>query len=172
MSTIQHRTGIESLDIVPIVVGDLDEALEFYTGALGFEVRMDEEFELEGETGRWLTVGDPGQELQIGLMPAEVPYYDDESREILGAKPGSQTWYTVRTDDCAASVVALEDAGVEITQAPKEYPWGTEAMFADPDGNAIDANEFELVHHRACAAKVNVDGQGSVCTSLQEARTG
>jgi predicted enzyme related to lactoylglutathione lyase len=142
MSTAQHQIGIESLDIIPIVVSDLDEAIEFYTETLGFEVRMDDEFEMEGEAGRWVTIGLPGDDLQIALTPADEPYYDDDTRDALAAKLGSQTWYTFRTDDCAASVVALENAGVEITREPMAYPWGIEAMFADPFGNEFSVFEY------------------------------
>ena len=142
MSTVQHQIGIESLDIVPVVVDDLDEAIEFYTGTLGFELRMDEVFEMAGETGRWVTVAVPGDDLQLALMTADEAYYDDETRELLGAKLGSPTWYTFRTDDCAATVAALEDADVEITREVTSYDWGTEAMFADPFGNQFSVFEY------------------------------
>ena len=142
MSTTQQQVGIESLDIVPVVVEDLDEAIEFYTETLGFEVRMDEEFEMEGESGRWVTVGVPGDDLQIALTPTDEAYYDEETRELLASKLGSQTWYTFSTSDCAATVDDMEAAGVEITQEPREYPWGTEAMFADPFGNEFAVFEY------------------------------
>ena len=142
MSTSTRQIGIESLDIVPIVVDDLDEALEFYTDTLGFETRMDDEFEMEGATGRWVTVGVPGGDVQLSLLAANEPYYDEDTRVALEPKLGSKTWYTFSTGDCAASVAALEAAGVEITQDPQEYPWGTEAMFADPFGNEFSLFEY------------------------------
>lgn len=141
MSTVQLRIGIESLAIAPVVVDDLDEAIEFYTETLGFELRMDEEFEMNGENGRWVTVGVPGDDLQIGLMTADEPYYDDETRALLSEKLGSQTWYTFRTADGEATVAALEDAGVEITRELMAYDWGTEAMFADQFGNQFSVFE-------------------------------
>lgn len=142
MSTMQRQIGIESLDIVPIVVDDLDGALAFFTETLGFEVRMDEGFEMDEHTGRWLTVGVPGGAVQFSLMLADEPYYDDETRDALSEKLGMPTWYTFRTSDCAASVEALEAAGVEITRDPVEYPWGIEAMFADPFGNEFSLFEY------------------------------
>ena len=142
MSSTQQQVGIESLDIVPVVVEDLDEAIEFYTESLGFEVRMDDEFEMDGASGRWVTVGVPGDGVQLTLMAADEPYYDDETREVVGSMLGSQTWYTFRTSDCEATVAAMESAGVEVTQEPQEYPWGTEAMFADPDGNEFAVFEY------------------------------
>jgi len=142
MSTMQHEIGIESLAVVPIVVDDLDEALEFYTETLGFEIRSDDEFEMGEHTGRWLTVGVPGEGLEMALTPVDEPYYDDEAREHLEAKLGTQTWYTFRTADCHATVAALEAAGVEITREPTEYAWGIEAMFADPFGNEFSVFEY------------------------------
>ena len=141
-SSAQQQVGIESLDIVPVVVEDLDEAIEFYTETLGFEVRMDEEFEMEGASGRWVTVGIPGDDLQIALMPAEEPYYEEETKEFVASRLGTPTYYTFSTSDCEASVAALEAAGVEITREVQEYPWGTEAMFADPFGNEFSVFEY------------------------------
>ena len=142
MSTTQQQVGIESLAIVPVVVEDVGEAVEFYTETLGFELRSDEEFEMEGETGRWVTVGIPGESVEISLMADDEPYYDEETRELMESKLGAPTWYTFRTDDCEASVAALEAAGVEITRELVEYPWGEEAMFADPDGNEFAVFEY------------------------------
>lgn len=45
-------------------------------------------------------------------------------------------------------------------------------LFADPDGEPIESSAFDVVHSRARAAAVNVDGQGSVCAALHESRHG
>lgn len=139
MSEATQHIGIEALEIVTLVVDDQEEAKQFYTETLGFEERMDDSFEMDGEEGRWLTVGVPGQDLQIALVTPYDPYYDEVTRERLEEKRGTETWWTFGTDDCAAGVEALRDAGVAITREPMEYAWGTEAMFADPFGN-----EFSL----------------------------
>ena len=81
--------------------------------------------------------------------------------------------------------LALPDTGVVVTvpRAPlADYLEKARAtglvtdpddhLFADPDGNPIDPEQFELVHHRARAAHVNAAGQGSVCESLHESRNG
>lgn len=142
MSNAQQQVGIESLSIVPVVVVDVDDAIEFYTQRLGFELRTDEAFEMEGAEGRWVTVGVPGDDLEITLMTADEPYYDEETRALLASRLGTETYYTFRTADCEASVDALEAAGVEITREMEEYPWGTEAMFADPCGNEFSLFEY------------------------------
>lgn len=142
MGSEQQQIGFESLSIVPVVVDDIDDAIDFYTATLGFELRMDGAFEMEDAEGRWVTVGVPGDDLQIALMTADEPYYDDETRALLEAKRGTETYYTFATANCEASVAALEANGVEITREIQEYPWGVEAMFADPSGNEFSLFEY------------------------------
>lgn len=142
MSKTQQRAEIESLSIVTLVVDDVDEALAFYTETLGFEVRTDETFEMDGETGRWLTVGVPGQDLEISLVEADEPYYDEDTQSVLESKRGTETWWTFRTGDVDGAVETLRAAGVEITREPQAYPWGTEATFADPFGNGFSLFEY------------------------------
>jgi predicted enzyme related to lactoylglutathione lyase len=120
----------------------VDEALAFYTETLGFEKRMDDTFEMDGETGRWVTVGVPGQELEIALTRVDEPYYDEETRALLEPKRGTETWWTFRTPNCAETVETLRERGVKITQEPETYPWGIEAMFADPSGNEFSLFEY------------------------------
>lgn len=132
---MQPQPGLASLSNVTLVVKDVDDALAFYTETLDFEPRMDEVFELDGVTGRWVTIGLPGQDVDIALVTADEPYYDEETSDLLESRLGTETWWTFHTADCEASVAALEAADVEITEAPQERPWGTEAMFADPCGN-------------------------------------
>lgn len=124
MSTTSQQAGLQSLDIVTLAVADLDEAIEFYTGTLGFETRMDDEFEMGEHTGRWVTVALPDGGVQLALTPTDEPYYDDEMRASLEAKLGSDTGFIFRVEDCAAAVDAFESAGVEITREPTEYDWG------------------------------------------------
>ncbi len=65
-----------------MVVDDLDEAIEFYTETLEFELRMDEEFEMEDTIGRWVTVSVPSDDLEIALMTPDEPYYDECTRSL------------------------------------------------------------------------------------------
>jgi predicted enzyme related to lactoylglutathione lyase len=142
MRNAQQQVGVESLDIVPVVVDDVPAAIECYTDVLGFEVRTDETFEMEGHEGRWVTIGLPGDGVDLSIMAADDPYYDDETRSLVESKRGTQTWYTFATADWESSTAALDTAGVEVTRQPVEYPWGTEAVFADPSGNEFSLFEY------------------------------
>jgi len=141
MSTTTAAVGIESLSMLTLVVDDFEEALRFYVETLGFEKRSDEPYEFEGGEGRWVTVGLPGDGVDIAFARPDEEFYDEDTRDALSAMQG-QLWWIFETADCEESVEALEAAGVEITQEPTEYPWGVEAMFADPFGNEFSLFEY------------------------------
>jgi uncharacterized glyoxalase superfamily protein PhnB len=121
-------------------VHDQDEALAFYTDKLGMEVRSDVTVPELGNF-RWLTVSPPGQEdIAIVLMaiPGEPVLNDETAAEIrsLMAKGFAGTVF-LTTDDCRASYEQLKARGVEFTEDPEERPYGIDAGFRDPSGNAF-----------------------------------
>jgi predicted enzyme related to lactoylglutathione lyase len=121
-------------------VHDQDEALAFYTEKVGLEVRADVTLPEMGDF-RWLTVGPPGQEdISIVLMAIPGPPVMDAETAgqvaDLMAKGFAGTVF-LTTDDCQASYEELEARGVEFTEAPEERPYGIDAGFRDPSGNAF-----------------------------------
>src|SRR3954447_15933848 len=130
---------------VQLWVHDQDEALSFWTGNVGFEVRSDVTVAELGDF-RWLTVGPPGQDdVAVTLMaiPGE-PVMDsqtaDEVRTLMG-KGFAGTVFLV-TDDCRASYEELRGRGVEFTEEPEERPYGIDCGFRDPSGNSIRLTEI------------------------------
>jgi uncharacterized glyoxalase superfamily protein PhnB len=126
--------------IAQLWVQDQEEALAFWTEKVGFEVRTDVTMAEMGDF-RWLTVGPPGQEdVAVVLMaiPGE-PLMDSQTRaqvQDLTAKGFAGTVF-LTTDDCRAEYERLVARGVEFTEAPEERPYGIDAGFRDPSGNAI-----------------------------------
>ena len=126
---------ITSLHIRSVPVLDQDEALDFYTTHLGFEVRDDVDLGFM----RWLTIGVPGQPTSLLLELVGGPQHDEATaaqvRELVtkGALGGT----FLLSDDVQATYAALRDAGVEITQEPTEQPYGTDFGIRDPFGNQI-----------------------------------
>ena len=121
-------------------VQDQDEALAFYTGKLGFEVRIDVTVPEMGNF-RWLTVGPAGQEdVSIVLMaiPGE-PVMDAETKEQVETLMGKGFAGTIflTTDDCHAAYEELKARGVEFVEQPEERPYGIDSSFRDPSGNHI-----------------------------------
>ena len=128
-------------------VHDQDEALAFYTGKLGMEVRSDVTLPEMGDF-RWLTVGPAGQpDFAIVLMAIPgPPVLDDETAEQVRSLVGKGFAGTVflTTDDCRASYEELKARGVEFTEQPEERPYGVDSGFRDPSGNSLRLTEVRL----------------------------
>lgn len=126
---------------------DQEEALAFWTEKVGLEVRADVTL-AEMDDFRWLTVGPPGQEdVSVVLMaiPGE-PMIDAETqaqiRELVAKGFAGTVFLT--TDDCRAEHERLVARGVEFTEAPEERPYGIDAGFRDPSGNAIRLTQVTM----------------------------
>ena len=117
-----------------IWVLDQDDALDFYTQKLGFEVNTDERM----DDFRWLTVSPPGQpDHELILLEPGPPMMDEEAaqqlkglvaRGVVG--PGS-----FEVDDCAEAYERLRARGVTFLSAPTERFYGIEATLRDSSGN-------------------------------------
>jgi predicted enzyme related to lactoylglutathione lyase len=120
-------------------VHDQDEALDFYTRVLGWEVRSD--VTMEAWHFRWLVVGPIGQD-DVGLVLMPVPgppMLDEASSEALSqlvAKGGGGTLF-LETDDCEEAYEELMARGVAFTDPPSTQPYGIDTSFRDPSGNSI-----------------------------------
>jgi uncharacterized glyoxalase superfamily protein PhnB len=127
-----------------IWVHDQDEALAFYTGKIGMEVRSDVTLPEMGNF-RWLTVAPPGQEdVAVVLMAIPGPPVMDEGtaqqvRDLMGKGFAGTVFLT--TDDCRAEYEQLMGRGVEFTEPPEERPYGIDCGFRDPSGNSLRLTE-------------------------------
>ena len=128
-------------------VTDQDEALAFYTGKLGWEVRMDVTMPEMGDF-RWLTVGPAAQpDFSVVLMAIPgPPVMDAETKgqvEALVAKGFAGTVF-LTTEDCHAAYRELSDRGVEFTEKPEQRPYGIDAAFRDPSGNHLRLTQVQI----------------------------
>jgi catechol 2,3-dioxygenase-like lactoylglutathione lyase family enzyme len=120
-------------------VHDQDEALDFYTKTLGWEVRAD--VMMEAWAFRWLAVGPQGQDgVGLVLMPVPGPpmLAADASAALadLVAKGAGGTLF-LETDDCQASYEELSARGVAFNDPPTPQAYGIDTSFRDPSGNNI-----------------------------------
>ena len=128
------------LDSTQLWVHDQDEALAFYTDKLGWEVREDVTLP-EIPDFRWLSVGPPEQkDIAIVLMAVPgAPVFEEDTRQkildIMGRGAAGGIFLT--TDDCKAAYEQLKARGVEFSEEPSERPYGIDAGFHDPSGNAF-----------------------------------
>ena len=121
-------------------VHDQDDALAFYTGKLGWEVRSDVTLPEMGNF-RWLAVG-PADQADVSVVLMAIPgppvmdtETADEVRNLM-AKGFAGTIF-LTTDDCRAAYEELKGRGVEFVDTPEERPYGIDASFRDPSGNHI-----------------------------------
>jgi catechol 2,3-dioxygenase-like lactoylglutathione lyase family enzyme len=127
---------LNSLGTSQIYVLDQDQALDFYVGKLGMEVREDVDLGFM----RWLTVQVPGDDRGILLEVPGPPSMSQETaaqvRELLtkGAIGGHLFF---RCDDAVKTHRQLVEAGVEIAEEPVTQPYGIDFGLRDPFGNHI-----------------------------------
>jgi catechol 2,3-dioxygenase-like lactoylglutathione lyase family enzyme len=115
-------------------VHDLDEALDFYTSKLGFEVLYD----IREPTWSWVVVAPSGSDSPaLNLSVPGAPFMsDDAARQVLElVASGAITGGILATDDCRGDYEALSARGVQFQQEPMERDYGVDAAFRDPTGN-------------------------------------
>jgi len=121
MTETRATTEINRVGLVGILVTDPDRALEFYTGTLGFDKRLDVTF---GDGHRWIEVVPPGAQTSIALIPAGS-----------GQQPGIRLVTGNADADHALLRACDTDIDAEVTRMAAPVP----PMFTvrDPDGNAL-----------------------------------
>lgn len=126
-----------SLANAQVWVHDPDEALAFYTGKLGWEVRSD--VSVPEWNFRWLVVGPPDATVGVVLMSHTMAPFDEPLKSQIAdvtAKGGGTTLF-LETEDCQAAYDDLKARGVEFTDEPTERPYGIDCGFRDPSGNNL-----------------------------------
>jgi catechol 2,3-dioxygenase-like lactoylglutathione lyase family enzyme len=119
--------------LVTLVVGDYDEAIRFYTEALGFRLVEDAP---RSDGSRWVVV-EPGTEgYGTGLLLARAK--GDEQRARVGDQTGGRVGFFLHTDDFARDHARMTAAGVTFLEEPRHEPYGSVAVFQDLYGNRWD----------------------------------
>jgi uncharacterized glyoxalase superfamily protein PhnB len=118
----QEIDMISRMRFASITVTDIDQAMEFYAGKLGFHLQV--EMPLPGNN-KFVMVAPPsgGSSLVFSLpMP--------------GQQHVPTSGISFETNDAAATFTELRAKGVEFSREPAKTPWGgVEAVFVDPFGN-------------------------------------
>jgi catechol 2,3-dioxygenase-like lactoylglutathione lyase family enzyme len=119
--------------LVTLVVDDYDEAIRFYTGALGFRLAEDAP---RPDGSRWVVVepGTPGT--GTGLLLARATGESQAAR--VGDQTGGRVGFFLHTDHFARDHARMTAAGVTFLEDPRHEPYGTVAVFQDLYGNRWD----------------------------------
>ncbi len=121
---------------ITILVTDYDEAINFYTGVLGF--RLVEDTYIEAEDKRWVVVS-PGD--GCGLVLGKATTADQEA--AVGAQTGDRVGFFLGTDDFWRDYEAFKAAGVKFVREVNETEYGTVSVFKDLYGNCWDLIQYK-----------------------------
>lgn len=119
-----------------LVVADYDEAIEFYTKKLDFDLITDEK---QSETKRWVLVA-PKNSNGCQLLLAKG--VGDEQQSRIGNQTGGRVFLFLETDDFWRDYNVYVERDMEFARPPKVEEYGTVAVFKDLYGNLWDLIEF------------------------------
>jgi catechol 2,3-dioxygenase-like lactoylglutathione lyase family enzyme len=120
---------------VTLIVDDYDRAIEFFVGALGFEVAEDSPSTTsDGRPKRWVVVKPPRGE--TGLLLAQAD--GDEQAAAIGRQSAGRVGFFLRVDDFDAAYERLAAHDVEFVGEVRSEPYGRVTVFIDIAGNCWD----------------------------------
>ena len=134
----------QSIVHVALVVEDYDEAIEFYTRKLHFEL-IEDTYQAEQDK-RWVVVAPPGSNgATLLLAKASRP----EQRPFVGNQAGGRVFLFLKSDDFWRDYREMSAGGIEFIREPKQEPYGWVAVFADLYGNQWDLLQLNDDHPMA-----------------------
>ena len=124
------------ISLFTVLVRDYDEAIRFYTNALGFLLLEDTDM---GAGKRWVRLRPPGKESSAGILLARATTPGQIA--AVGNQTGGRVFAFLHTDDIRRDVGAMLAKNVHFRGPPphiREEAYGTVAVFEDLYGNAWD----------------------------------
>jgi catechol 2,3-dioxygenase-like lactoylglutathione lyase family enzyme len=129
------------ISLASIPVDDVDKALAFYTGVMGFQIKHDIPL---GNDARWVTVVSPEAPdgVELLLEPnSEYPAMKQLKQDLV--RDGIP--YTAfLVDDVQREYERLRGAGVEFTMEPTNFGTTIAAILHDPCGNLIQIYQMNI----------------------------
>ena len=126
-------TSRQSLAAISLLVREYDEAIDFYTRVLGFELLEDTRLSADK---RWVRVRPQGGAAGAELLLARAA--KDDQRAFIGNQAGGRVFLFLHTSDFEADHQRLCSLGVRFTEAPRDEVNGRVVVFLDLYGNKWD----------------------------------
>lgn len=131
----------QSIVHIALVVRDYDEALEFYTQKLNFEL-IEDTYQPEQDK-RWVVIAPPNSVgTTVLLARASNPIQED----FIGNQTGGRVFLFLHTDDFWRDYNEMRSKDIEFVRPPKEADYGTVAVFKDLYGNLWDLLQLKPGH--------------------------
>ena len=122
----------DQITALALVVRDYDEAIQFYSGALRFELLEDTPL---GEGKRWVRVAPRGH-AGTALLLARAANPEQAAR--IGDQTGGRVFLFLETHDFWDDYNHMRAQGVRFLEQPREETYGTVVVFEDLYGNKWD----------------------------------
>ncbi|MBH0056149.1 VOC family protein [Pseudoalteromonas sp. SWXJZ94C] len=130
MTNVQQHIGS-----IALVVKDYDEAIEFYTQKLNFELVEDTDL---GDGKRWVLISPPNSNgacsngtnssrTSLLLAKATTP----EQISAIGNQTGGRVFLFLHTNDFWRDYNLMLSKGVTFNEEPRVEPYGTVVVFED-----------------------------------------
>jgi catechol 2,3-dioxygenase-like lactoylglutathione lyase family enzyme len=124
----------QRVSLTALLVHDYDDAIDFYVGKLGFELREDKQL---SPAKRWVVVAPRGGECGLLLARAVEP----RQANAVGNQCGGRVGFFLHTDDFEADFDSYRKNGVHFLETPREESYGKVVVFEDLYGNKWDLLE-------------------------------
>ncbi len=130
----------QKLGYISLIVREYNEAINFYTQSLGFQLIEDTDL---GDGKRWVRVRPQGSTGTALLLAKAV---NPEQASRIGKQTGGRVFLFLHTDDFWRDYRAMTERGVKFVRPPSEESYGTVAVFEDLYGNKWDLLELKDSH--------------------------
>lgn len=131
----------QSIVHIALLVRDYDEAIQFYTKKLHFEL-IEDTYQPEQDK-RWVVVSPPGS-CGVTLLLARAS--NPEQEAFIGNQTGGRVFLFLNTDDFWRDYRKLKANGIRFVREPREQDYGIVAVFEDLYGNLWDLLELKKEH--------------------------
>lgn len=111
------------LAFVTYLVRDYDDAITWFSNALGWELREDTNM---GGGKRWVRMAPPGSEVEFLIAQAV-----GDQAQAIGQAAGGRVAYFLHVEDFDAVAAGMRAAGVHFEEDPRDEPYGRVAVFRD-----------------------------------------
>ncbi|MBJ7883057.1 VOC family protein [Gelidibacter salicanalis] len=131
----------QSIVHIALVVRDYDEAIEFYTKKLNFEL-IEDIYQPEQDK-RWVVISPPNS---VGTTILLARASKEEQESFIGNQTGGRVFLFLNSDDFWRDYNEMKSRGIEFIREPKKADYGTVAVFKDLYGNLWDLLELNPEH--------------------------
>ena len=117
---------------IALVVENYDDAIEFYTQKLNFELIENTDL---GGGKRWVQISPPNAE-GTNILLAKAS--NEQQQQSIGNQAGGRVFLFLQTNDFWRDYEYMKSQGVEFTEQPRVEEYGTVVVFKDLYGTKWD----------------------------------